>query len=330
VPVGILTFAGPLVMIPFTRHLAAFIGIFVFGRLAGAVVQFMMCVHLFPELRDAAYDRSCVRGLLARGGWMTISSVISGVMVYLDRFAIGAYVSLTAVAYYTTPQEIISRAWVLPAALVATLFPAFSVERGAQNGRAALLFERGIRYLFIVLFPCMLIIVIWAPELLRLWLGNEFAEHAATPLRWFAGGVLVNSLAQVAFAQVQGAGRPDITAKLHMLELPFYVGGVFWAVRAAGINGAAIVWFFRVALDMVGLFLASSRLLHEGWAVTMRLIAMVTIGLAALLASVLLPPHFKLPATLIALLVFTLIAWTVVLANSDRAAVRQALKQTSM
>jgi O-antigen/teichoic acid export membrane protein len=261
---------------------------------------------------------------------MTVSNVISGVLVYVDRFLIGAYVSLAAVAYYTTPYEVIARAWVFAAALVGALFPAFSVEGGAGNGRATQLFERGTLYLFIALFPFILVVVIWAPELLRLWLGADFAEHAGTVLRWLAAGVLVSSLAQVAFALVQGAGRPDITAKLHMLELPFYLAGLFWAVRVAGINGVAIAWFVRVTADTVLLFLASARLLHEGWAVTARLLGIVAAGLAVLVAAVMLPAGMKVPFTAGSLIVFSLIAWFVVVPHSDRSALKQYLNPSSM
>ncbi len=56
-------------------------------------------------------------------------------MVYLDRFVIGAAIALPAVAYYSAPYEIVTRLWLIPAALAGVLFPAFA-ERLA-GGRAA-------------------------------------------------------------------------------------------------------------------------------------------------------------------------------------------------
>ena len=36
-------------------------------------------------------------------------------MVYLDRFVIGAVISVTAVAYYATPYEIVTKIGIIPA-----------------------------------------------------------------------------------------------------------------------------------------------------------------------------------------------------------------------
>ena len=76
-------------------------------------------------------------------------------------------------------------------------------------------------------------------------MGDEFASHSFRVLQWLAAGVLVNSMAQVPFTFVQGAGRPDWVAKLHLLELPFYVLGLWWMLDVKGIDGAAIAWTVR-------------------------------------------------------------------------------------
>jgi O-antigen/teichoic acid export membrane protein len=68
---------------------------------------------------------------------------------------------------------------------------------------------------------------------------------------------LMNSLAQVPFALIQGFGRPDITAKFHVFELFLYVPLVWLLIKNLGIMGGALAWTFRVILDSVLLFAAS-------------------------------------------------------------------------
>jgi hypothetical protein len=80
-------------------------------------------------------------------------------------------------------------------------------------------------------------------------------------LQWLAAGVFLNSLAQVPLALVQGVGRPDLTAKLHLLELPLYVLGLWWLISTFGIVGAAIAWTLRVGLDAAVLFGMAQRFL---------------------------------------------------------------------
>ena len=78
----------------------------------------------------------------------------------------------------------------------------------------------------------MLCTIALAQDGLRLWLGPEFAQHSFRVLQWLAVGVFINSLAQVPFSLLQGVGRPDITATLHLIELPLYLGVLWWLIPA--------------------------------------------------------------------------------------------------
>lgn len=115
--------------------------------------------------------------------------------------------------------------------------------------------------MFLMMFPVLLIVVAAAPEGLRLWLSPSFAENAVAPVRWLAIGVFVSCLAQIPFGFIQSAGRPRVTAMLHILEMPFYLAALWFLLKARGIEGAAIAWAARVVLDAGFLFYFSYRLL---------------------------------------------------------------------
>ena len=142
-------------------------------------------------------------------------------------------------------------------------FFSFSASFAVDRNRTALLYSRCVKYLFLILFPAILVTVGLAQNGLTLWLGAEFAQHSARVLQWLAVGVFINSLAQAPFALVQGAGRPDLTAKLHLIELPCYLLALWWLIGARGIEGAAIAWTGRVIVDAAVLAGLSHRLLSE-------------------------------------------------------------------
>jgi len=56
-------------------------------------------------------------------------------------------------------------------------------------------------------------------------------------LQWLAVGVFINSLAYVPFSLLQGVGRPDLTATLHLIELPLYLGLLWWLINHARNRG---------------------------------------------------------------------------------------------
>lgn len=192
---------------------------------------------------------------------MTITNVVGPLMVTMDRFVIGAFVSMSAVAYYATPYEAITKLWLIPNALIGVMFPAFSASFGQNDKRTALLFNRSVKALLLTLFPVTLCAVVFARDGLTLWLGPDFAQYSYRVLQWLAVGVFLNSLALVPFTLLQSVGRPDLTAKIHLIELPLYSGLLWWLINKRGVEGAAIAWTGRIVLDGFALFFLVGRVL---------------------------------------------------------------------
>ena len=94
-----------------------------------------------------------------------------------------------------------------------------------------------------------------------MWVGADFASRGTAVTRWLIVGAFFNGIAQAPLALVQGLGRPDLTARFHMWELPFYMLGLWILLLRFGISGAALAWTLRAATDAVLLFAASYKLL---------------------------------------------------------------------
>ena len=188
-----------------------------------------------------------------------------------------------------------------------------------------MLLARGEKYVFLAVFPVILVIVTFAPEALRLWLGESFAHNGAAALRWLAAGVFVNSLAQIPYILIQSSGRPDITAKLQLCELPLYLAAVWFLTRAYGIEGTAIAWAGRSMLDAFLMFFFAQRLLPRNSSAVGKLGIAVVGGLLLQCLSTLFGSIVARGAILtLVLLVFVLIAWYFVLDGSERAFVVRA------
>lgn len=234
------------------------------ARICGAMVSLFLCFRVFPILRmNISFDFNRVRQLIKFGGWVSISNFMSPVLFYLDRFLIGSLISVAAVAFYTAPYEMVMRLSILPVSFAMTLFPSFSAVavdvRESQTG----LYSRSIKMLLVFIGPLVALVVLFAADILRLWLGVQFAENSTLILQILALGMLINSLAQIPFALIQGFGRPDITAKFHFVELLLYVPLTWFLVTNMGIIGGAIAWTIRVTIDAILLFGASLKFLNR-------------------------------------------------------------------
>lgn len=328
IPLGILTFLGPIVVLPFSHSLVPVVASLVIARLVSCFAFVVLCLHVDPSLRHlCGIHLKMVKPLICFGGWMTVTNIVSPLMVYLDRILIGTVISITAVAYYVTPYEIVTKLSILPSALMAVMFPAFSAAVVRDRVRAVLLFNQAIKYNFLALFPIVLVVVTFAQEGLSLWISSDFATHSTSVLQLLAFGVFINSFARVPFGLIQSLGRPDLTAKLHLIELPFYLLLLWFAIGAFGIIGVAITWSIRIVFDTFSLFLIAQRLFSLGSTFSLQLVllgcmALCTMVLGAIISNVVVKVGFLL----LVLFSFAAFVWLVFLDVEEKNLIHDHLR----
>ena len=262
IPATVANYALPMGGVLLGWSLPAIFGLVLASRTVVLVVYAALAGATFPALgwRPRLHGRLW-REMLGFGGWTAVSGVISPLIVYSDRFFIGVLLSMTAVTMFAAPYELIVRLSIVPMAVVATLYPAFSqMVGGGQWARTGLLAARSVKAILLVIGPIALVLIGAASEGLRLWLGPEFAGESALALQILGIGVLINATAQVPYVLLQGAGRPDIPARFHLVELPIHLLVSWLLIRSWGIPGAALAWSLRVTLDAVLLFVAADKL----------------------------------------------------------------------
>lgn len=212
---------------------------------------------------SAKFNRQNMRGLLSFGIWMTISNIISPLMVTADRFIISSVLGASVVAYYTVPFELLIRVLVVPGALTAALFPRLAAIMSRDVEEAHRLYNNCLKIIAAFLVPTCLVIALGSKWGMTLWLGEDFAEHSWRIVAVMALGLMFNGIAHVPFAAIQAKGNARTTAKLHMVELIFYIPLLFFSLKYAGLIGAAVAWTVRVLFDLLVLLTLGKRVLSE-------------------------------------------------------------------
>ena len=264
-PAGILSFAAPLLMLPFTHRLGWLIATLMLNRALSWAIYFAAVLRTMPSLRSrVSFDRAAIRPLLGFGGWITISNLITPLMVYLDRFVIGMTVSMAALTAYSVPMEIISKSFILPAAISGVMFPAFARNLATLPEDVCRLFERAVKLVSAILLPLCLMIVTFAPQIMSFWMGRKFAlessRQSSTVLQILAAGAFVTGLSWIPLALLHAAHRPDLTAKLHLADFPLYAITLWILIHHYGLAGAAFAWSGRLLAENIVLFaMASAR-----------------------------------------------------------------------
>src|SRR5205807_9594323 len=112
IPANISVFLLPVLGIPFGVRLPGIVLMLVAARFAAALAFLGFCFKFFPVLQGRfVFETKLVRLLFIYGGWVTVSNLIGPLLTYVDRFFIGALLSMAAVGYYTAPYEIATKMW---------------------------------------------------------------------------------------------------------------------------------------------------------------------------------------------------------------------------
>ena len=320
VPIGIYAFAGPLCVLPFTHNLFPMVAVLTVGRVIEWSIYFVYCLRVAPALRHQHVFRwDLVRPLFAVGGWMTVSNIAMPLLVHMDRFLIGRWVAMSAVAFYATVAEVVVKLLIFPRAWVSVLFPLFTAQHVTQSQGAAGFYVRGIKGLLLFTFPIVLATSSFAGEGLRLWLGPKYAAQSVSVMRWLSAGLFVYSLSYVPYSLLQAVGRADKPAILHLVELGGYVVFASFMIRRFGIGGAAMAWFIRSVIEVIVISIMAHRYAPNAGRDVARAgvvvaVALLMLGGAAMTPSLMLR-LFIVPAELA---VFAALSWRWLLSGDER------------
>jgi O-antigen/teichoic acid export membrane protein len=268
--------------------------------------------------------------MLRYSGWVALSTALGPLLGSFDRFAVGSIVGVAALGYYTGAAETATRFLLIPITAFAALLPALSATdaQGARE-RALVVTRSARRQLAALLLPLCLTLFVFAPTILSVWLGPDFGTNAGNALRILTVGVFFTGLAHLPLALLYGSNRPDLPAKIHIVQAAVYVPFTFLLVRSFGITGAAIAWATRGAADLVLYEIATRRALGRCDAdvderARTNHLSLTGLGLAAAFTAALWLRHFSFPAAVltvsIALALYTAFGWTRVLSPAERRA----------
>ena len=320
VPMGILFYLSPILFALFSTSLPVVISALVLSRLIGWVCYFVAAMRVLPGIARWKFDLKILPPLLKFGGWVTVANIPIPIISYADRFVVGMILSMTAVTYYSTPYEIVNKFWVVPAAIMSVVFPAFASQLKVDRDNAAVTFIRANKLLLLTLTPITIVAILFSYEGLLIWSGEDLAINSYRVLTILALAIFLNCFGIVPSALLDALNQPAITAISHLVQLPLYIGALLLVIPRYGIEGAAFVWVARNAIDSGTLFWFASRKFRQS---TIRLVnfLIVIVPLSALVAWVLVvQPTLRARTAVCAacLISFLFLLWTVVMSRTDR------------
>ena len=263
---GVVNFAGPFAVSFFTTNLTALVGTLVFSRLIALYIYKIIAnssMKQYAYYNNCFFCRSTARRIFKFGGWVTVSSILSPIMTQADRFVIAAVISASAVSVYVLPYEIVVQTLILVGAISTVAFPTLSklISEHPNNWRPY--FKKWTFITAIVMLFVQGVVFLSLPYILPIWLGDNFDERSVFIGQVLCIGVFANSVGSMYYALLHAKSRADITAKIHLIELPVFLSALWFLCHEFGLFGAAYAWSGRMMLDLLLLYLSNHKLFIE-------------------------------------------------------------------
>lgn len=309
---GIFTFLGPVLVLVFVDSLFWIVIFLLFIRIIAWLLYIKQVFKINNDVRNNLYskfDFDLIRPLIRLSFWITIANIVGPIMLYSDRFFISAIISATALTYYATPYEIVTKLLLIPNALTTVLFPLFSASEANNPEIAKNLFNNSVKFTFITLFPIVFLSVVFSFDAMNLWLGNKFANESFLVLQILSLGVLINALAYIPFNYLQGIGKPKIPALLNLIEFPIYILFLWFFIKMWGITGAASIWTIRIIFDAGILFLISHRNFNIQHSRKLSVIISLCISATVIMTQIPMGLITKTISSVIFLTLFSILIW---------------------
>lgn len=264
---GIANFGLPVLsIILFGASLPIIVASLVIARL------FILAAHIILVNRKLArnwqttkFNQKSVRSLLSFGAWITLSNIIGPLMVTSDRFIISSVLGASLVAYYTVPFDLLIRLLIVPGALASALFPRLAAILTVDHQAAKYLYKKSLKILAAIMFSISFIMSVGSFLILKIWLGEDFANNSWLIASVISVGLMFNGVAQLPFATIQAAGNARSTGMVNLVEFIFYLPLLFISLKYFGLLGAATLWSVRVLVDCIVLLNIANRSIITSW-----------------------------------------------------------------
>lgn len=227
-----------------------------------AIRAFILLIGII-QLRKYLFSNSgnqtikkCIKPLFSFGIWVTLSAVISPMMIYGDRFIVGAFAGVDLLTYYAIPQEALQRLLIIPVAIGGALMPHFA---GIKVEDRLVLYKKHYKKTAkIMLLLCALALLFFYP-IFSIWISAEFAFKALPIAIILIIGIWFNAAGTIPYVFFHANGDTKLTACFHLLELGFYVLILYFLIKVFGLPGAALAWTLRAIMDFTLLNFAMKK-----------------------------------------------------------------------
>jgi O-antigen/teichoic acid export membrane protein len=203
--------------------------------------------RLFPPIRlPVRVDLHSLRKTFGFGFWQMVNT-LGGILSYQSqRWLLGILLPVRTVGYYNIGAQVVNIGYMASYKVGQVLFPEVSHMQGRGDEGGAARLAVNASWLLTTLSAMIFVpLVVFAHDLLRLYLGMSMADNSTVVLRILAIGTAVGCTFAIPSFYLLGTGRSQWLAAMSLLYGVATLAGCLVLIPILGIAGAG--WGMSVA-----------------------------------------------------------------------------------
>lgn len=296
---------GTVVLVGQGARLEMAFGLHVVLMAASAFVHWRLVRQLVPGLRIVfRLPAADLWRLFRFARFMMLNHVCAMALYYLDKLLVARLLSVGMVGYYAVPSALSLRVNALGTATADVAFPFASARlAGGEVEELRRAYSQAARMLGWLTMAPALATILFADDILRLWIDEAFATHGTWPLRLLVLGHWAIGVASLDAVCIEGSGRPRVTSLFMVVTGILSLAGIVTFTPSFGLNGtASSAMMALVILAGLDVWFCNRYVLGLPLSQWLRAVALPTVVAAALSTPMLLALR-ALPVGLAGLLV---------------------------
>lgn len=204
------------------------------------VVLAWLCAPLFPHFAWRLPERALARRVLGFSGFAYLSRLAVLTYAHADKLIIGAALGPTAVAYFSIAATVAGRIIGITFRLSWIVYPAAAaLAATGQWERLKDAYFNTARYVFAINAGVVLLIALFAREIMHYWMGPQFAEYGGWVMILTAAGMLIDSLTNLPTMVNDGLGHARVSGLFAFARAWVGIALILAFVEPFGIDGVA-------------------------------------------------------------------------------------------
>lgn len=245
VSTGILRCVGAVILLAMGFSIRSVLLLNLISNLVAVLAFAVVSKRLIPGLSMMpSFSWTAFKKLFDFSFPLLLSALSVLIVTRVDRFILAYYLPLAAVAFYSLPYSLSEKLAMGVNNVTSVVFP-FASELHAMEAHDKVqdLYLRANKILTLITLPFTVILLAMPSQILRFWLGQEYATEGAVVLALLGASSFLNAVSAVPTVTSLGVGKAWVPARFALFGSAINLISNLLLIPHYGINGAAFGLF---------------------------------------------------------------------------------------